>query len=88
MFLLKRFSHNLFKLLEHCIAQESVGFFTPSHLDLHGMLNLEAQPTLLVSSLSLPGSSSLFCTEYSLVLFMFSWISEISRTILKCHSPC
>lgn len=29
MFILKRFSHNSFKLLEHCVAQESVGFFTP-----------------------------------------------------------
>lgn len=83
MFILKRFSHNFFKLLEHCIAQESLVFLPPSHLDLHVMLNLEAQPTLLVSLLSLPGSSSWFCTEYSLVLFMFSQISEISHTILK-----
>lgn len=55
------------------------------------MMNLDAHPTLLVSSLSLPGSSSLFCTEYSLVLFMFSWISEISHTIVKClicHANC
>lgn len=29
MFILKRFSHNLFKLLEHCIARESADFFTP-----------------------------------------------------------
>lgn len=83
MFILKRFSHNFFKLLEHCIAQESLVFLPPCHLDLHVMLNLEAQPTLLVSLLSLPGSSSWFCTEYSLVLFMFSRISEISHTILK-----
>lgn len=47
------------------------------------MLTLEAQPTLLVSSLSLPGSSLLFCTEYSPVFSRFSWISEISHTVVK-----